>query len=209
MCYIYGMLHFEKCPKPEPSALAKNTPLTAANAPTIFNRTLEHFHYWKQRWGNADTIGDIAVSGIASQLFHLFGNTKANYSPSDTRKYLLGLLAQSQLCRHIFGGEMTELYNFNTSNPASGAIIPEYGVRSLEGGPLDPRLHVSGDFIDEFIGPAGGGPSTWYKASDLYVRRTARAKPSVEFNDIAEQQGFSFDYSPLQTLFPYIAHSTF
>lgn len=200
------MLHFQTCPKPEPATLAKNVPIPIEKWTTVYDGTFEHLTYWHQRMEKADTIGDMAVSGVAAQIVSLFGNAnKYDYRPPEMRKYLFGLLAQSLLCRHLFGEEMTEIYDIDTSNLSADGIVLEHGIRSREGLPLDPRIHVSGDFIDTFIGPADDGPSTWYRADDLYVRRTALARPSVEFNDLAERRGFELDYSNLQSLFPYIA----
>ena len=199
------MLDFQRCPKPDQIELAKHAPVTVANQLTTLVTAFEHFQYWQRRMDYANTIGDIAVSTVATQLFHALGNDRMGYNPSDTRKHLLGLLAQSKLCQHLFSEELTELYDFATSNPTNGGIVLEQGVKGWKHQLLDPRIHVSGDFIDEFIGPAGDGPSTWYRADDLFVHRSMTARPSAEFDHIATQQGFSFDYASLQTLFPYLA----
>lgn len=199
------MLNFQRCPEPTQGELAINTPPSMADQ-GIVTDIVEHFHYWQGRINNSDTIGDASVAMVASQLFKLFGNSgRLDYAPREMRKYIVGLLAQSHLCRHLFSEEKTGLYDFDTSNPTNGGLLLEHGIPSRQGQPLDPRIHVVGEFIDEHIGPAGEEPSTWYRASDLYVHRTIPATPSVEFNELTERRGWSFDYSNYQTMFPYIA----
>ncbi|HSX08302.1 MAG TPA: hypothetical protein VLG11_05400 [Candidatus Saccharimonadales bacterium] len=222
---------FKKCPKPERQNLApyKKLPFTTHSADFYtkatqgYNARLpKHLEYWEQRKQTAENIGATAIYDMANQLVEDFtalmvidqiSRTSDTWLDEDgitrmdhVRRDVLGKIAFSTLVQHIFPeGHEYDVTDAKVVDRQGANILPDcYMGEDRQA--LDPRLHVTPEFADDIIAPYNGTKPVWYRADDLYVRRTEAAVPSTVFaTQELPREGIAVDFSQLITLFPYLA----
>lgn len=214
---MLGMSNFNRCPRPPRDKLAINIPRKGYHG---YEKLIPgEIAFWREQSKRTDKVSDLLLSVQATELSkHLAARTMTVHNnPERLRRYTLGLLAQSLLSRTIYADEqMQEMHvpeelEFADADQEYQLLVSEQGFFSTQGNPLNPAHHAHGTIADEILSPytpkenAQSG-TVWYRDGDLYVKRTAPAQPSVQFQRaaVAQNPDVTFDFTQLQTLTPYL-----
>jgi hypothetical protein len=212
-------MKWQKVKRPARGQLAKD--VRSPSAAHYVARLEKEWSHWEGVKESAADLADTAVKSLANEFTFNLGNLKeiGKAIPEDRQageRWLryhynaLGVLTMSLFCKDIFTFDKGYLIDgCALPDGRRGTILPELPFQK-DGRILDPALHLHPEVADWLIGPArGDAAATWYARSDrqLYVRRLSEARPSEPFMHQLMEENVRVDFTPLQTLVPYLRAS--
>lgn len=209
---------FETCRRPKTGRLAKEAPGKSALYYT--GRIETELAYWKSAGDHFFDTNNMAKNLLASEFVYNLDNLCAegerwrniprlgeNSSWKRFRRNALGVLAMSQLGKHLLGEvDADTMKELSLTEPYPRNSLPEF-PEQINDKTLDGRFHLLPSAADRLLGPAREGIGvTWYQSQDhsLYVRRIDTAQPSEPFAMRLLEEQVHVDFDQLQTLYPYI-----